>query len=236
MGLRRQPPLGLGTSPLRRRSRRRGAPGGDPWRSPLERGGGEGAPGGGGDWNFLKMMKKGSRVLMMDSEEARARFKHQALLQDYDEMLMEIEAKKRKLQKTIAKRLKLTTEVKFIRRKYKAFAKNPSQETPCRGKKLSRKKPSPSVQLSRPPKSIDNDLPLQVPLQDRSQRVKEVGTPSSSALFDLNKVTFSNAEHMEGIQVEWEPHKVDKWKSTHELNLSIFKDVGSSSLVVELRE
>ncbi|XP_020258651.1 uncharacterized protein LOC109835061 [Asparagus officinalis] len=177
------------------------------------------------------MMKKGSRVLMMDSEEARARFKHQALLQDYDEMLMEIEAKKRKLQKTIAKRLKLTTEVKFIRRKYKAFAKNPSQETPCRGKKLSRKKPSPSVQLSRPPKSIDNDLPLQVPLQDRSQRVKEVGTPSSSALFDLNKVTFSNAEHMEGIQVEWEPHKVDKWKSTHELNLSIFKDVGSSSLV-----
>ncbi|ONK74396.1 uncharacterized protein A4U43_C03F5790 [Asparagus officinalis] len=68
---------------------------------------------GSSDWNLLKMMKKGSRVLMMDSEEARARFKHLALLHDYDELLMETEAKKRKLQKTIAKRLKLTTEVKY---------------------------------------------------------------------------------------------------------------------------
>ncbi|ONK55225.1 uncharacterized protein A4U43_UnF6160 [Asparagus officinalis] len=177
------------------------------------------------------MMKKGSRVLMMDSEEARARFKHQALSQDYDELLVETEAKKRKLQKTIAKRLKLTAEVKFLRGKYKAFVKNPSQETPCRVKKSSRKKQSPSVQLSQPPKSINSELPLQVPLQDRSQRAKEVGTPSSSALFDLNKVSLPNAEEMEGIQAEWEPHKVDKLKSTHDLNLSIFKDVGSSSHV-----
>ncbi|ONK71375.1 uncharacterized protein A4U43_C04F7900 [Asparagus officinalis] len=60
-----------------------------------------------------QMTKKENMVLMMDSEEARARFKHQALLHDYDELLMETEAKKRKLQKTIAKRLKLTAEVKY---------------------------------------------------------------------------------------------------------------------------
>ncbi|PKA65481.1 hypothetical protein AXF42_Ash005815 [Apostasia shenzhenica] len=66
------------------------------------------------------MMKKRMRVPMdsapltsfLVGEEARARFKHQCLLQDYHELLKETEQKQEKLQKATQRKLKLLAEVK----------------------------------------------------------------------------------------------------------------------------
>lgn len=185
------------------------------------------------------MMKK-ARMMAMDSspsssslpigDDARARYKHQALLQDYHELLRETEAKKRKLQKTNDKKLKLKAEVKFLKRKYKSFVSNPSQEIPYRLKKLPlpHKMSSTSVGFVQPhnPTTMNNP--------------KEAETPSASALFDLNK----NAEEMEGIQAEWELPKGEKSKRcsvdggvvARGLNLPIFKDVGNGSSHVGKRK
>ena len=53
-----------------------------------------------------------------------------------------------------------------------------------------------------------------------------------------------NAEEMEGIHADWEPLKVDKFQRcsvdgevvVHDLNLSIFKDVGNGSGHVNKRK
>ncbi|URE15580.1 Leucine aminopeptidase 2 [Musa troglodytarum] len=77
-------------------------------------------------------------------DDARQRFKHQSLLQDYMELVKETEAKKKKLQETRLKKLQLLAEVRFLRRKYKTLSENPSQGIPFRLKKQSYRVPSPS--------------------------------------------------------------------------------------------
>ncbi|THU61440.1 hypothetical protein C4D60_Mb07t23300 [Musa balbisiana] len=66
------------------------------------------------------LMKKGKRSAMESSppstyypvsQEAKTRFRHQSLLQDYENLLKETEAKRRKLQKADQKKLKLLAEI-----------------------------------------------------------------------------------------------------------------------------
>ncbi|RWW79943.1 hypothetical protein BHE74_00011738 [Ensete ventricosum] len=74
-------------------------------------------------WDFAAMlMKKGKRSAMESSpvstyypvsQEAKTRFRHQSLLQDYENLLKETEAKRRKLQKADQKKLKLLAEIKL---------------------------------------------------------------------------------------------------------------------------
>ncbi|RRT41120.1 hypothetical protein GW17_00032544 [Ensete ventricosum] len=68
------------------------------------------------------LMKKGKRSAMESSpvstyypvsQEAKTRFRHQSLLQDYENLLKETEAKRRKLQKADQKKLKLLAEIKL---------------------------------------------------------------------------------------------------------------------------
>ncbi|XP_042485360.1 uncharacterized protein LOC122065603 [Macadamia integrifolia] len=71
------------------------------------------------------MSKKMKRVAMdssssyMVDEEARARFKHQSLMQDYQELLKDTQALKNQLQGTKQKRSTLKAEVRFLRQRYK---------------------------------------------------------------------------------------------------------------------
>ncbi|KAG1326550.1 hypothetical protein COCNU_01G004840 [Cocos nucifera] len=172
------------------------------------------------------MMKKGRRVPLVESspssssymaagEEARARFKYQGLLQDYEELVKESEAKKQKLQCTMQKKLRLLSEVKFLRRKYRSLLENPSQATLYRLKKQSRKMPS----------------------TDRNHRAVEAAAPSTSTAIDLNQISSPNGEEMEEFQVGWEPPKLEKSKrystdgegGANDLKLSICRDVGNNS-------
>ncbi|KAL5232181.1 hypothetical protein ABZP36_030957 [Zizania latifolia] len=60
-------------------------------------------------------------------EAYRARAKYQDLLQDYEELLKETEAKKKRLHMEKLKKQRLLAEVKFLRRRYKSMLENPSQ-------------------------------------------------------------------------------------------------------------
>ncbi|CAL0330422.1 unnamed protein product [Lupinus luteus] len=59
-------------------------------------------------------------------QDQRARFRHQSLLQDYEDLHKETEAMRRKLQATKQKKLILSDEVRFLRQRYKYLLKNPS--------------------------------------------------------------------------------------------------------------
>ncbi|XP_026666422.2 uncharacterized protein LOC103722143 isoform X2 [Phoenix dactylifera] len=182
------------------------------------------------------VMKKGRRVAMESSpssasylvgEDARAWFRHQSLLQDYEELLKETEAKRKQLQKAHQKKLKLLAEVRFLRKRYRCLMKNPSQKTTYRLKKQSPKIPAQVVCHGRASNPVTQE---QVHQKDRSYIGREAAVPSTSAVLDLNQ----NGEEMKEFQVQWEPLKVGKLNkcstegdlAANDLRLSICRDVG----------
>ncbi|XP_054805666.1 uncharacterized protein LOC129308530 [Prosopis cineraria] len=58
-------------------------------------------------------------------EDQRARLRHQSLLQDYEELLMETHDTRRKLEIMKQKKLLLLAEVGFLRRRYQYLVQNP---------------------------------------------------------------------------------------------------------------
>ncbi|KAG6625593.1 uncharacterized protein LOC122299511 [Carya illinoinensis] len=77
-------------------------------------------------------MKKTKRAVVMESspydvyEDPRTRFKHQSLLQDFEELQKETEDMKKKLQMMKQKKLTLSAEVRFLRKRYKYLIANES--------------------------------------------------------------------------------------------------------------
>ncbi|XP_031249663.1 uncharacterized protein LOC116107531 [Pistacia vera] len=59
-------------------------------------------------------------------KDPRARFRHQSLMQDYEELLKETEAMKKKLQMMKQKKLTLSSEVEFLKRRHKFLIENQS--------------------------------------------------------------------------------------------------------------
>lgn len=77
------------------------------------------------------MSKKMKRVAFESSshesyEDARARFKHQALLQDFLELQQETEAQRNNLTDLKRKKLTLQAEVRFLRKRYNFLINNKS--------------------------------------------------------------------------------------------------------------
>jgi hypothetical protein len=82
-------------------------------------------------------MKKVKRSLLMDASPStssyqvgggdRTKFRYQSLWLDYQDLHKETEAKRKQLMKAKQRKLKLKTEVKFLRRKFKSLSNNPSQ-------------------------------------------------------------------------------------------------------------
>lgn len=127
-------------------------------------------------------------------EDPRIMLKHQSLMQDYDELYKETEAKKRKLQMMRQKKLTLMAEVRFLRRRYKYLTQNKSQKPPMEqnfvqplnlvtaSKKLKEKNSSGNNASLRPP----------VPRFDLNQKGKvyierEATLRNPAPIFDLNK-------------------------------------------------
>ncbi|XP_008794363.1 uncharacterized protein LOC103710439 [Phoenix dactylifera] len=149
-----------------------------------------------------------SSSYMTAGEEARARFRYEGLLQDYEELVKETEAKKKKLQQIKQKKLGLFAAVKFLRRKYKSLLETQSQATPYRLKKQTRKMQA-SVRLCRPPNAV---VRSEVPTKHRNQRAMESSAPSTSAVIDLNQISLPNGEEMEEFHGRSEPLKMEKLK------------------------
>ncbi|KAG1364383.1 hypothetical protein COCNU_11G012100 [Cocos nucifera] len=181
-----------------------------------------------------------SSSYMTAGEEARARFKYQGLLQDYEELVKETEAKKKKFQQTKQKELRLLAEVKFLRRKYKTLLETPSRAAPHRPKKQSRKMQA-SVAIPRPPNAV---VQIEGPTKHRNQRIMEAAAPSTSAVIDLNQISLPNGEEMEEFRVRPERLKMEKLKwcsidgdgGDHDLKSSICGGVENNSNSVGKRK
>ncbi|WOK95049.1 hypothetical protein Cni_G03755 [Canna indica] len=173
------------------------------------------------------------------SEVAKARFRHQSLLQDYEDLFKETEAKKMKLQKAKQKKLKLIAEVKFLRRKYKCLAQNPSGIIQFQFRLNKNTQSTPSQFISQP--STES---FHVPAKDQCSKLRDAATPNISAVIDLNQVSLPIGEDMDEYQVSLGPANAEKvTKSSMEgdamandLKLSICRDVGHGSNQVVKRK
>ncbi|WOL19668.1 hypothetical protein Cni_G28470 [Canna indica] len=186
------------------------------------------------------MGKKARKVSMESSpsaagyahgEDARARLRYQYLLQDYEELLKETEAKKRKLQESKQKKPKLLGEVKFLRRRFKSLLQNPSQTNLYRLKKQIHKTPVPSAAIVQPAKL---HAPNGVLVKGKNQIVAPAAKPRTSMLLDLNQISLPSGEEMES-EMQMEPPRADTLKrcsingGQNEQKLTICRDVGNNS-------
>ncbi|KAI9117182.1 hypothetical protein K1719_011348 [Acacia pycnantha] len=78
-------------------------------------------------------MKKMKKIVSSESpyavcQDQRSKYRHQSLLQDYEELQKEMEVMRRKLQIMKQKRLMLSTEVRFCRQRCRYLMINPSSK------------------------------------------------------------------------------------------------------------
>jgi hypothetical protein len=91
-------------------------------------------------------MSKKMKGVALDSsvygqfEVSKAKFKHQTLIQDYQELHEEVDAMKNKLETMKLRKLTLLAEVRFLRRRYKYLLNNNKAVKPSQGQELVQKK------------------------------------------------------------------------------------------------
>lgn len=133
-------------------------------------------------------------------EDAKMRFKLQSLAQDYQELIKDTAAKRRRVQIAKQRALTLTAEVKFLRRRYKFLVKN-TPPVPYKVKTHSQK--THNAPKHKKGKSLaaynaihrSQELGLQLSKRDGSYRKKEAALPSTSAApLDLNQVSLPDGE------------------------------------------
>ncbi|XP_042389016.1 uncharacterized protein LOC121980841 [Zingiber officinale] len=161
------------------------------------------------------------------SEEAKAKFRHQSLLQDYGDLVKETEAKRMKLQLAKQKKLKLLSEVKFLQKRYKSLMQNPSGANQFRLKK----KPQSQPFICQP--SNANAF-SQLPAKEQRVKLRDFAAPTTSVI-DLNQVLSPIGEDTDEYPLSFdsEPAKADKPRKSlaesntaaNDLNLSICRDV-----------
>ncbi|KAI4335538.1 hypothetical protein L6164_014176 [Bauhinia variegata] len=143
-------------------------------------------------------MKKMKGIVSMEYavyEDQRTRYRHQTLLQDYEELQKETEAVRRKLQAVKQKKSVLSAEVRFLRQRYGYLMKNPSskpqlkQDAPKpqkleiqaptipKGRKYNKKE----LAFLRPPVAPHSNL------KERTHNGIDATLRNSAHVFDLNK-------------------------------------------------
>ncbi|XP_006659262.1 uncharacterized protein LOC102709863 [Oryza brachyantha] len=142
-------------------------------------------------------------------EVYRARAKFKNLLQDYEELLKETHAKKKRLQVEKLKKQKLLAEVKFLRSRYRSMSENPSQTFVYRVK-------NPAL----PPTLQHNGWVH----GDEHQTFQAIGSPSkgpsahrrlksaprTSPVIDLNEACQPSSEEMEELHGYQQPVRAGK--------------------------
>ncbi|XP_011018048.1 PREDICTED: uncharacterized protein LOC105121195 [Populus euphratica] len=128
-------------------------------------------------------------------EDPRIMFKHQSLMQDYEELYKETEAKKRKLQMMRQKKITLMAEVRFLRRRYKYLTQNKPKKAPMERSFVQPQNLVPASKNLKKEKSYSrNNAALRppVPRFDLNQKGKlyierEATLRNSTPIFDLNQ-------------------------------------------------
>ncbi|XP_042445162.1 uncharacterized protein LOC122030079 isoform X2 [Zingiber officinale] len=159
-------------------------------------------------------MKRGEKLAVQSSPAAKARFRHQSLLQDYEDLVKETDAKRKNLHIAKQKKLKLHAEVKFLQKRYKTLSQNRSGTVQFRLKT----KPKSRFFVAQPSNS---NASHQLPAKDQSSKLRDDASPSTSAIIDLNQI----GEDMDKYQFDAEPSKVE----ANDIKLSICRDVGHAS-------
>ncbi|KAG6472886.1 uncharacterized protein LOC122030079 isoform X1 [Zingiber officinale] len=163
-------------------------------------------------------MKRGEKLAVQSSPAAKARFRHQSLLQDYEDLVKETDAKRKNLHIAKQKKLKLHAEVKFLQKRYKTLSQNRSGTVQFRLKT----KPKSRFFVAQPSNS---NASHQLPAKDQSSKLRDDASPSTSAIIDLNQVSLPIGEDMDKYQFDAEPSKVE----ANDIKLSICRDVGHAS-------
>uniref|UniRef100_A0A1D1Y0C9 Putative histone acetyltransferase HAC-like 1 n=1 Tax=Anthurium amnicola TaxID=1678845 RepID=A0A1D1Y0C9_9ARAE len=179
-------------------------------------------------------------------DDARARSRHHGLMQDYEELLKDTAAKRKRLQMERRKKLDLSNEVKFLQRRYKYLIKN-SSPTPYKLKSHSHSQTTSSAMkhkaqkfhaaFSTQPQSPEYVRYGQLSQHDSSCRDREVAVPSTSMILDLNQISLPDGEEEE-FHVALDPVPMEKSSKRYGSNgcvpgsdpkQSICGDVGSGT-------
>ncbi|MQL90281.1 hypothetical protein Taro_022872 [Colocasia esculenta] len=180
-------------------------------------------------------------LLPVVGEDARARFRIQSLMQDYEDLLKDTAAKRRRLQMERQKILRLTDEVRFLRKRYKYLMKN-SSPTPYKVKTQPQKAPNAVKPRARKLHTTQSARPQSqehLTQHEKNHREKEAAAvPSTSAVLDLNQILLPNEEEA-NFHVAWEPLPMERSLTGYplegdappggDLKLSVCRDVGSGS-------
>uniref|UniRef100_A0A0A9H636 Uncharacterized protein n=1 Tax=Arundo donax TaxID=35708 RepID=A0A0A9H636_ARUDO len=143
-----------------------------------------------------------------------------ALWRDYHDLLEETEAKKKRLASANWRKLGLLAEVKFLRRKYKCFAKGDSQQTQYQLKGQARQIPSPAGS-NEASAFADHGAGTEVPSTSRNPNL------------DLNQNTVMNDERNDyqghqGHTDKFDLVGVDEDMMATDAKLSVCRDTGNS--------
>ncbi|PSS13953.1 DNA ligase [Actinidia chinensis var. chinensis] len=146
-------------------------------------------------------MSKKMKGVVLDSssygsyEDAKARFKHQALLQDYQELHKEAKATRNKLETMKQRKLTLLAEVRFLRRRHKYLLQNKA-EKPDPGRQLVQQKNSQTQfkntvkekNYVRKEAKLRNIAPnTEIKKKERILSAKESARRNPSPVIDLNQ-------------------------------------------------
>ncbi|XP_066380744.1 uncharacterized protein [Miscanthus floridulus] len=131
-----------------------------------------------------------------DEAAYRASLRYRALLQDYQELIKETQAKKKRLHMERLRKQRLLAEVKFLRKRYKSMSENPSQTIVCRLR-------NPAMPSASWTAASAGDAQHQsvhaAGSSSRSQLVhrRHGGSPRASPVIDLNEACELGYEEME---------------------------------------
>ncbi|KAF0899652.1 hypothetical protein E2562_021351 [Oryza meyeriana var. granulata] len=142
-------------------------------------------------------------------EAYRARAKYKNLLQDYQELRKETEAKQKRLQMEKLKKQRLLAEVKFLRRRYKSMSENPSQTAVYRVKDSAL---PPTLRQTACAHDDERRMVHAIGISSKgpSAHRRLDSAPRASPVIDLNEACEPSSEEMEEIHGYQEPVRAGK--------------------------
>ncbi|XP_028794003.1 uncharacterized protein LOC114749636 [Neltuma alba] len=144
-------------------------------------------------------MKKMKRIVSFESpyavcEDKRSKYRHQCLLQDYEELERETEVMRRKLQILKQKKLMLSTEVRFCRQRCRYLMRNPSSKlqprqdvSPLHNPKIQASIVSKNRKYSRKETSLQSRIASRSYAKERVSDGVEGKSQKPARVFDLNQ-------------------------------------------------
>ncbi|PVH36611.1 hypothetical protein PAHAL_6G121600 [Panicum hallii] len=131
-----------------------------------------------------------------DEAAYRARLRYQALLHDYQELVKEAQAKKRRLHMERLNKQRLLAEVKFLRKRYKSMSENPSQTIVCRVRNPAMR---PACRTAAWANDAQHRSVHAIGSSSRSQLLqwRQDDSPRASLVIDLNEACEPGYEEME---------------------------------------